>query len=386
MRAAASTIASKVAPERSCRGRFRNFVGALARAARRAIEREFTGAPHGRLWEAMTRPLASPALALALGLVACGDAPPPAPAAPPGEALALADGVRRLDLRFPCGDATCAGWLFLPAGERPSAVVMAHGFAGTRDLALPRFAERFAREGLAAFVFDYRGFGASGGSPRQLVDPWRQLEDWRAALAFVRARADLDPERVALFGSSLGAGHALVTAADDGRVRAVVAQAPLVDTGVEGEATFFGFGWLVRLLLTAWADVARTGFGGESILIPAIAPAGGFGMIVDDGAYAAFEKLIGPGSTYRNAVVAHSVFTFDDYDPAPRAAEIRAPILLVAARGDRFAPFSAVESFAARAPAASVETIDGDHFDVYSPPLADAVAALEAAFLARHLR
>lgn len=331
----------------------------------------------------MTRTLALP---LVLALAACGGSTPPPPAAPPGEAVALPEDVTRLDLRFPCGDSECAGWLYSRGtAERAPVVVMAHGFAGTRDVALPYFAERFTRAGLAAFVFDYRGFGASGGAPRQLVDPWRQLEDWRAALAFVRTRAELDGSRVALFGSSLGGGHALITAADDPAVAAVVAQAPLVDTSVEGEATFYGVGWLARLLFSGWAGMARAALGGEPILIPAIAPADGFGMIVDDAAYAAFEKLVTPGSSYRNAVVAHSVFTFDDYDPAPRAPEIRAPILFVASRADRFAPYAAVEAFAARAPNARVAEIDGDHFDVYAEPRAEQAASLAVEFLAAEL-
>ena len=326
------------------------------------------------------------ALALLGVLCACREPAPPAAAVAPGDAVELADGTRRLDLRFTCGDTDCAGWLFLPArAQRAPVVVMAHGFAGTRDVALPLFAERFARAGLAAFLFDYRGFGDSGGSPRQLVDPWRQLEDWRAALRFARGLADVDGERVALFGSSLGAGHALITAADDGDVRAVVAQAPLLDTSAEGEATFYGVGWVARLLLTGWAGLARTALGGDPILIPAIAPSDGFGMIVDDRAFGSFERLVAPGSTYRNAVVAHSVFTFDDYDPAPRAAEIRVPVLLVASRGDRFAPYAAVEAFAARAPAAQLETIEGDHFEIYASPIAEAVAELEAAFLIEQL-
>jgi len=169
-------------------------------------------------------------------------------------------------------------------------------------------------------------------------------------------------------------------------VRAVVAQAPLVDSGAEGEATFYGVGWVARLLLTGWADLARSSLGGDPILIPVIARGGDFGMIVDDAAYAAFEKLVGPGSRYRNEVVAHSVFTFDDYDPAPAAERIQAPILLVASRRDRFAPFAAVEAFAARASNARVATIDGDHFDVYSSPVAETAADLAASFLAEHLR
>jgi pimeloyl-ACP methyl ester carboxylesterase len=327
------------------------------------------------------------ALVVALAAcLACDARTPEPPAADAAAPLELDASARRLDLRFPCGDASCAGWLYLPpGGGRAPVVVMAHGFAGTRDVALPFFAERFAARGLAAFVFDYRHFGASGGAPRQLVDPWTQLEDWRGALAFVRAHESLDPARVALWGSSMGGGLALITAAEDGAVRAAVAQVPLVDSGVEGEATFYGAWWLVRLLFLAFADLAVAALGGDSLTLPAIAPAGGFGMIVDDQAYAAFERLVEPGSSYRNAVVAHSIFTFDDWNPAPHAPSIRAPILLVASRTDRFAPFAAVESFARAAPDARIEVIDGDHFDVYSPPLRERAAELAAEFLATKL-
>lgn len=317
-------------------------------------------------------------VALAFG---CGK-PAATPAAAPGPVVAIAGGGDRHDLRFPCGDGTCAAWLFLPAATpKPPIVVVAHGVAGTRDVALPLFAERFAREGVASLVFDSRHFGASSGAPRQLVDPWRQGEDWRAALAFARGLDRVDGERVALFGTSLGAGHALLTAADDANVRAVVLQVPLVDTGAEGDATFYGVAWAARLLLTGWADLASEGLFGRAIEIPAIARATGFGMIVDDAAFAAFEKLVAPGSTYRNAVVAHSVFTFDDWNPAPRAGSVRAPILAIASRGDRFVPFAAVEALAANAPDVTIAEIPGDHFDVYSPPIRELAAEVAARFL-----
>jgi uncharacterized protein len=310
---------------------------------------------------------------------------PDHPAATAGETLPLARGGERRDVRFPCGGSECAAWLYLPSGApSPPVAVMGHGFAGTRDVGLPYFAEELAAQGVAAFVFDYRSFGASGGAPRQLVDPWRQLEDWRAALAFVRSQGDVDSERIALFGSSLGAGHALITAADDGRVRAVVAVAPLVDSGVEGEASFPGAGWAVRILFTAWGDLLAS-LAGRSVMLPAIAPSGGFGMIVDGAAYAAFEQLVGEGSTYRNEVLARSILTFDEYNPADRTGEIRAPVLLVAAPGDRFSPFEAAREYAARANGVTLIEIPGDHFDVYSAPAREQAAASAILFLKEHL-
>jgi dienelactone hydrolase len=310
----------------------------------------------------------------------------------PGEAAStrppevVGDGIMRLDLRFPCGLSRCAAWLYLPRGGGAApVVVMAHGFAGTRDVGLPVIAERFARDGVAAFVFDYRNFGASGGLPRQIVDPRQQLEDWRAAIAFVQARPDVDGSRVAVWGTSLGAGHALVVAAEDPTLRAVVAQAPLIDTSVEGEATFYGVAWAVRLVLSGWADLVSSAFGGDPVRIPAIARSGQFGMISDDAAYAAFEKLVAPGSTYRNGVAARSIFMFHGYDPSTHTQAITAPVLLVASRSDRFAPFSAVQAYADHAPNVTVETFEGDHFDVYSPPAVTRAADVAARFLAKHL-
>ena len=91
---------------------------------------------------------------------------------------------RRLDVRFSSGDAECAAWLYLPEGEEPRPViVMAHGLGGIREMRLDAYAERFCEVGYACLVFDYRHFGASGGSPRQLLDVDRQLEDWAAAIS-----------------------------------------------------------------------------------------------------------------------------------------------------------------------------------------------------------
>ena len=138
--------------------------------------------------------------------------------------------VQRLDVGFPSGEETCAAWLYLPDGDgRVPGVVLAHGWTGVREQRLDAYAERFAGAGLAALVFDYRHFGASSGEPRQLLDITRQLADWAAAIAFVRSRAEIDPGRVALWGTSFSGGHVIETAARDRQIAAVVAQVPFVD-------------------------------------------------------------------------------------------------------------------------------------------------------------
>jgi uncharacterized protein len=111
----------------------------------------------------------------------------------------------RKELTFSSGRDTCAAWFYSAAadeGVRPI-IVMAHGLSGTRRDRLGAFAERFSAAGIAALVFDHRGFGDSTGEP-DLFEPSRQLEDWRTAIAFARSLPDIDAERVATFGSSFG--------------------------------------------------------------------------------------------------------------------------------------------------------------------------------------
>src|SRR3979490_1736558 len=94
--------------------------------------------------------------------------------------------VQRQDVEFTAeGGVTLRGWLFVPEGPgRHPASTMAHGYAGVRDHGLERFARAFAEDGFVVLLHDHRGFGASGGEPRQDVDPWRQIADRRRAASF----------------------------------------------------------------------------------------------------------------------------------------------------------------------------------------------------------
>src|SRR5688500_4176129 len=142
----------------------------------------------------------------------------------------MASGTRtRLDVAFPSAGDECRAWLFMPDAERPPLAILGHGLGATRELGLEPYARRFADAGVAALVFTYRHFGDSGGQPRQLLDIERQLADWAAALAYARGLDGIDGERIALWGTSFGGGHAIASAAPDGGVAAVVSQCPFTD-------------------------------------------------------------------------------------------------------------------------------------------------------------
>jgi uncharacterized protein len=152
--------------------------------------------------------------------------------------------------------------LYLPEGPGPHpCVVMGGGWCYVKELTQPRYAEVFAAGGLAALIFDYRYMGASTGEPRQHIDPWKQIEDYRNAISYVEGRDDVDAGRIGAWGISYSGGHVLILGAVDPRVRAVCSVVPTVD-GYQNMRLAHGTLGLRRLytaLLEARRRLYRTG-------------------------------------------------------------------------------------------------------------------------------
>lgn len=140
------------------------------------------------------------------------------------------------------GGHTLAGTLTLPKDARgrvPAVVLITGSGAQDRDSYSPvipdyRFfrqvADTLSRRGIAVLRMDDRGWGASRGDPSAATTA-DFADDIRAGIAFLRARAEIDPERVGLAGHSEGAIIAPLVAAGDPRIRAVVLLAGPSRTG-----------------------------------------------------------------------------------------------------------------------------------------------------------
>ncbi|AWZ06635.1 MULTISPECIES: alpha/beta fold hydrolase [unclassified Streptomyces] len=110
------------------------------------------------------------------------------------------------------------------SGEKRPAVLLAHGFGGSKDDMRPQ-AERLARDGYAVLTWSARGFGRSGGKiglndPDFEVKDVSRLIDWLAARPEVRLDAAGDP-RVGVAGGSYGGAVSLLAAGHDPRVDAI---------------------------------------------------------------------------------------------------------------------------------------------------------------------
>lgn len=128
--------------------------------------------------------------------------------------------------RTPGGTSAAAG------GDRAAprrAIVQGPGWLGLKDAELyVRYHEALTAAGFGVLIVDYRGFGDSAGA-REL-SPRRQLEDLVNAVTYLTTRADVDADAIGAFGTGgTGGGNAVLLAAADPRVRAVVSQVPVAD-------------------------------------------------------------------------------------------------------------------------------------------------------------
>ena len=122
--------------------------------------------------------------------------------------------------------------LYLPPGFDPAsrypALVIGHGFTVARS-SLVEEGRLFAEAGFVTLAIDYRHFGGSGGTPRGRLWPMQEVQDFRSAIDWIETQTGVDLTRIGIWGTSFGGGIATHVAAFDLRVRACVAQAPILD-------------------------------------------------------------------------------------------------------------------------------------------------------------
>jgi fermentation-respiration switch protein FrsA (DUF1100 family) len=293
--------------------------------------------------------------------------------------------LEREDVRFRSGDEECAAWLYRPdgaAGDAPC-VVLAHGFAGVREARLGAYAERFAGAGYVALVFDYRYFGGSGGEPRQLVDVPRQLDDWRAALAFARQLDGVDAGRVAAWGTSYSGGHVVTLAAEGERLAAVIAQTPFTD----GFATLRSLGPAhnIRLTVAALRDIAAGALGRGTRPIAVVAAPGETAAMNSPDALPGYLALFPEGYAWPNEFVPRKTLNLPWYRPVRKASAVRVPLLVQVVTEDVITPPEPARETARRAPRGELLEYPGGHFDIYVGEPFERAVGDQIAFLDRNV-
>lgn len=157
-------------------------------------------------------------------------------------------GLKYEQVAFASRDGTrLAGW-FVPATGHADptyargTVIHYHGNAQNLS-AHWRFVEWLPERGFNVFVFDYRGYGASEGSP----EPKGVFEDSDSALNYLRSRVDIDPGRLLVFGQSLGGANAIAVVGSGNRagVKAIAVEGTFFSYSSVAGDRLFGVGALM---------------------------------------------------------------------------------------------------------------------------------------------
>lgn len=276
----------------------------------------------------------------------------------------------RKDVEINAEGTILRGWFYTPdrASGKAPAIVMAHGFSAVKEMYLERFAEHFCEAGLAAVVFDNRNFGASDGQPRQEIDPWVQVRDYRHAITWARTQEEVDPERIGVWGSSYSGGHALVVGAIDRRVKCVVSQVPLIS----------GYRNIQRLVrpdfigpLRAQLDADRDArFRGEApAMMPVVAadPLAPSALPTHDSYQWFVETSRERAKSWRNEVTLRTLEMLMEYEPGSYIARISpTPLMLVVAVNDTLTVAElAITAFNDALEPKRLVLLGGGHFDAY---------------------
>ena len=241
--------------------------------------------------------------------------------------------------------------------EKLPGILLIHGWGGHRGNLNKNYAPHFAKLGFVVMTFDLRSWGESDGffvaettlppvnsvanvdvsgqHIRSIVNPSKMLDDARAALSWFVAEPNLQANNIGVWGTSFGGSLAVVTAANDRRVKALVTQmAP-----VNNQATF---GQIPEGMVSAWETQRARG---EITPYP------------------------GPESASPGLRGYPDMIAMKRYDPAAYWPKVSSPTLIIDAENEelfdrRVNGLALHQSLKGRI-ATNYKVIEGKHYDLY---------------------
>jgi pimeloyl-ACP methyl ester carboxylesterase len=278
-------------------------------------------------------------------------------------------------IEFKSGSDTCKGVLTRLANAKGDVplVIMAGGWCYTKEIVMPWYGKFFEDLGCATLRFDYRRFGESTGEPRQHINPWDQIEDYRNALTFAESLPGIDRARTGVWGISYSGGHVLVVAALDSRPAFAISTIPVVDgyqtmRRVHGETRF---AMLNKLILEDRRSRFQGKPGGMMPMSPEKDPnieltAWPFPHVYSG--FAHIKKNEAPRHEHRNTI--ESVELLLQYKVAPFCERIvETPVMMTLAQGDNItsADLEAETFNAITNPNKAFASVKGvDHMSLYT--------------------
>ncbi|MEM5433009.1 alpha/beta hydrolase [Cupriavidus oxalaticus] len=295
----------------------------------------------------------------------------------------------RAEVEFRAEDGvTLRGWKYvpdIPPNKPAPAIVMINGFSGVKET-LTQYAQAFQAEGFAVLLYDHRNFGASDGQPRLHIEPSRQLADLRCAVTVLRGFPEVDPERIGMWGTSLAGGHAIVTAANDRRIKCVVSQIPFI-SGHRSAERFYTVHRLTELRQMFDDDRQNRLHGEPSAMLPVVSDSEDFCCLPSPVSKRFVQASIDQAAAWRNEVTIGSLENLFEYEPGALIKFVSpTPLLMiVGARDNVCFPDLAFEAYENALEPKSLYIHRAGHWGTYFPPYLDATAYEACKWFKEHL-
>ena len=134
------------------------------------------------------------------------------------------------DAVFPSAGLNLAARLYRPKTPNGRTLVIGHPGSSVKEQSPALYADKLCRRGFHVLTFDAANQGASEGMPRGLENPAQRVEDFKAAVSWLRTRSEVDPAAIGVVGICASGGYVIQAAAGDRRIGAV-ATVVAVDVG-----------------------------------------------------------------------------------------------------------------------------------------------------------
>jgi predicted acyl esterase len=120
------------------------------------------------------------------------------------------------------------GDLFLaaPQPNGTPVIIMTQGLTLLKEHYIPNWGSKFVEAGYSVLIYDHRGWGSSEGSPRNVVNPMQQAEDYHDAVLFARSLSEIDSSRIAIWGIGHSAGASTIAAGDNPYIKTAILVMP----------------------------------------------------------------------------------------------------------------------------------------------------------------
>jgi uncharacterized protein len=227
------------------------------------------------------------------------------------------------------------GNLYLPTnyknGQKFPVVISIGPFTQVKEQLAQVYSTRMMEAGFAAFAFDFRFWGESGGEPRSFESPKDKIQDIKNAVSFLSTLGPVDANRIGIIGACFGAGYVAQAVSEDARIKSWGTVAAWIN---EEESLKKIFGEETLLYRDRLSDEASAAYASTGKM--QYAPAYEIGnnkaaMFADLDYYGNPKRGAVPSWKNEYALISHKAW--HEFSPLPIASKITTPVLFVHSDG-----------------------------------------------------